>query len=430
VEAAGLFDLFALARDEDLDRILLTSMREITLTLETVTPMFLGGADPRGAPELRAPSFRGAMRYWLRALVGAAGEHLMRQREDYLFGVGGEQATAGTINLRVTSARFDTKSYTDLSDNTQGISYLWFSARKTKREEERSAIMSFQCQLKLSLPRSKQLKTDLEQALAILALLTRLGGVGSRSRRFAGAVQTTKIELGKIELGDNLSKIAEQLLIKSTSPKELVQEISSLIQVARDTFSIHQLANPAPDQFDVLHPEVCQIFVLNDVFKTWRDTVEEVGRIYRRFRELRQPDYDVVKTAMSQSQDLQGEVKRAAFGLPIPFFFRSLKKPTAVLQAEQYREDNTSLRIDRRASPLWMRVVRLGNGQYTVVFTWFKSRFLPPHTEFVLTGRGQPDLHGQQLPDDQLIPMFLSGIDQQNHSSLKDAGYSLLSVQL
>jgi len=219
-------------------------------------------------------------------------------------------------------------------------------------------------------------------------------------------------------------------LIKSTSPKELVQEISSLIQVARGTFSIHQLANPAPDQFDVLHPEVCQIFVLNDVFKTWRDTVEEVGRIYRRFRELRQPDYDVVKTAMSQSQDLQGEVKRAAFGLPIPFFFRSLKKPTAVLQAEQYREDNTSLRIDRRASPLWMRVVRLGNGQYTVVFTWFKSRFLPPHTEFVLTGRGQPDLHGQQLPDDQLIPMFLSGIDQQNHSSLKDAGYSLLSVQL
>jgi CRISPR-associated protein Cmr1 len=425
VEAAGLFDLFALARDEDLDRILLTSMREITLTLETVTPMFLGGADPRGAPELRAPSFRGAMRYWLRALVGAAGEQLMRQREDYLFGVGGEQAAAGVINLRVTSAQFDKKSYTDLSDNTQGISYVWFSARKTKREEERSAIMPFQCQLKLSLPRSKQLKTDLEQALAILALLTRLGGVGSRSRRFAGAVQ-----VAKIETNDNLPSTAARLLMQSASPNELAQEISSLIQVARGTFGIHQLTNPAPDQFDVLHPEVCQIFVLNDVFKTWRDAVEEVGRIYRRFRELRQPDYDVVKTAMSQSQDLQGEVKRAAFGLPIPFFFRSLKNGTAVLQAEQYREDNTSLRIDRRASPLWMRVVKLSNGQYTVVFTWFKSRFLPPHTKFVLTKRGKPDLYGQQLPNDQLIPMFLNGIDQQNHSSLKDAGYSLLSVQL
>ncbi len=386
--------------------------------------MFLGGADPRGAPELRAPSFRGAMRYWLRALVGAADEQLMRQRENYLFGVGGEQAAAGAINLRVTSARFDTKSYTDLSANTQGISYLWFSARKTKREEERSAIMPFQCQLRLSLPRSKQLKTDLEQAIAILALLTRLGGVGSRSRRFAGAVQ-----VAKIELGDDLLSIAKQLLIKSISPKELAQEISLLIKVARGAFGIRQLANPAPDQFDVLHPRVCQIFVLNGAFETWQDAVEEVGRIYRRFRELRQPDHDVVKTAVSQSQDLQGEVKRAAFGLPIPFFFRSEKR-TAVLQAEQYGEDNTSLRIDRRASPLWMRVVKLGNGQYTVVFTWFKSRLLPPNTEFVLTERDKPDLHGQQLPDDQLIPMFLSGTDQQNGSSLKDAGYSLLSVQL
>lgn len=36
---------------------------ELKLTLETVTPLFLGGADPRGAPELRPPSLRGAMRY-------------------------------------------------------------------------------------------------------------------------------------------------------------------------------------------------------------------------------------------------------------------------------------------------------------------------------------------------------------------------------
>lgn len=43
--------------------------RTLTVTLETVTPLFLGGADPRGAPELRAPAFRGALRYWLRATL-------------------------------------------------------------------------------------------------------------------------------------------------------------------------------------------------------------------------------------------------------------------------------------------------------------------------------------------------------------------------
>jgi CRISPR-associated protein Cmr1 len=44
-------------------------MQKITVKLETVTPLFLGGADPRGEPELRPPAFRGAMRYWLRAEV-------------------------------------------------------------------------------------------------------------------------------------------------------------------------------------------------------------------------------------------------------------------------------------------------------------------------------------------------------------------------
>lgn len=45
-------------------------MQNITVKLETVTPLFLGGAEPRDKPpELRPPAFRGAMRYWLRAKV-------------------------------------------------------------------------------------------------------------------------------------------------------------------------------------------------------------------------------------------------------------------------------------------------------------------------------------------------------------------------
>ncbi len=44
-------------------------MQEVTFTLQTITPLFLAGADQTKA-ELRAPSFRGVLRYWLRALVG------------------------------------------------------------------------------------------------------------------------------------------------------------------------------------------------------------------------------------------------------------------------------------------------------------------------------------------------------------------------
>lgn len=38
-------------------------------TLKVLTPMFMGGADPEGAPELRAASIRGAMRFWFRAIA-------------------------------------------------------------------------------------------------------------------------------------------------------------------------------------------------------------------------------------------------------------------------------------------------------------------------------------------------------------------------
>lgn len=81
---------------------------KLTVTLEAVTPLFWGGADPRGAPELRAPSFRGAMRYWLRAaLGGVCGDDearlaVMREAEARVFGSTDEQCGgASSIILRV-----------------------------------------------------------------------------------------------------------------------------------------------------------------------------------------------------------------------------------------------------------------------------------------------------------------------------------------
>lgn len=43
-------------------------MPSITFNLETVTPLFLAGANQTEA-ELRPPAFRGALRYWFRAIA-------------------------------------------------------------------------------------------------------------------------------------------------------------------------------------------------------------------------------------------------------------------------------------------------------------------------------------------------------------------------
>lgn len=197
----------------------------------------------------------------------------------------------------------------------------------------------------MSSPRSKQPAQDLEQAAAVLWLLTRLGGIGSRSRRFAGGVQ-----VAAVKSAHDPQNIIGQLPVRTDSPQALANDIAQGIKIARSAFGIQKLANPAPAQFDVLHPERCQVFVLDRAFASWQDAVEKIGQVYQSFRTMRQPDYDVIKAAMKSGNDLRGTVERAAFGLPIPFYFRSLGNRTATLQAEGHGGDN--LKIDRRASPL------------------------------------------------------------------------------
>jgi CRISPR-associated protein Cmr1 len=58
-------------------------MQSITFECEVITPMFLAGADG-STPELRAPSIKGALRFWWRAMNG----HLynMKTEEAKIFG--------------------------------------------------------------------------------------------------------------------------------------------------------------------------------------------------------------------------------------------------------------------------------------------------------------------------------------------------------
>jgi CRISPR-associated protein Cmr1 len=63
------------------------SLTEIVATYRVTTPMFSAGADPQVA-ELRAASFKGALRFWFRALAWARHRDFnrVREQEDKLFG--------------------------------------------------------------------------------------------------------------------------------------------------------------------------------------------------------------------------------------------------------------------------------------------------------------------------------------------------------
>ncbi len=63
------------------------SMPKLTLTLETVTPLLMNGASQ--TPEIRSASFRGVLRYWLRAVLGGVYQGdiaELKEAESHYFG--------------------------------------------------------------------------------------------------------------------------------------------------------------------------------------------------------------------------------------------------------------------------------------------------------------------------------------------------------
>lgn len=97
---------------------------------EFLTPCFCGGADPARA-ELRAPSIRGRLRWWFRALGGS------REDEEKVFGsVGGGRTSPGASSLAVRVVKppeGGDSEWTRLLGRPKGGLYLVFSSKQFPR---------------------------------------------------------------------------------------------------------------------------------------------------------------------------------------------------------------------------------------------------------------------------------------------------------
>ncbi len=391
-----------------------TSAANLRVKLETVTPLFLGGADPRDKPELRAPSFRGALRYWLRAALGGvqgdADLGPLREAEAKVFGAAGsDSACASAIGVRLQAAQqLATVSYSQLVRGRAGLAYLWFAARGTQREQERSGLTGgFYLQLALRQGQSADL---LEKAYLALWLLTRFGGVGTRTRRGAGAVQVVQQDRVLI---DDLP-----LVIRARTPKELADELASGLRKVRTVLGEgYSTVVRKPSEFDLIHPETCRIWVLEKPYGRWEEALDEFGRCFSGFRRRRNPDYRELRAAVHENRDGMRPIERAAFGLPMPLYFQSTKQQATLRPTNR----------DRRMSPLIVRPVKLASGQYAIVLVWFRSRFLP-EGEALLLHAGARSVRGP-LPDDGLISTFIEGSDPINGSSLRDCSLQAREVR-
>jgi CRISPR-associated protein Cmr1 len=149
--------------------------QNITVKLETVTPLFSGGADPRGQPELRPPAFRGAMRYWLRATLGGViGDNDLDNLHKLETKVFGSTDTGSPISIRLQGNL--PASMTDILPHKPG------SGRRNAYQESKNMLLTISALRPLD-------AIVWQNACMALNLAILFGGVGLRSRRGYGSLR-------------------------------------------------------------------------------------------------------------------------------------------------------------------------------------------------------------------------------------------------
>ncbi|MFN3336662.1 MAG: type III-B CRISPR module RAMP protein Cmr1, partial [Thermomicrobium sp.] len=262
-------------------------VQSIRLPLVTLTPLFLGGADPRGQPELRASSFRGALRFWLRALLGGcygADERaleVIREQEAHTFGTSGGRDSAGASKVLVrllpashaaSSGSLRIEAWNAPRDRPR--SYLFFSMASSKvRGQEipaRSFIaIGYPFVLEL-VPRAGVPKEEAYEALgnAVRAawLLLHLGGIGARARRLGGALAHRPVQRRTPE-GQVVTSVPRHLNLPfelDPSPKQAAQELGEALSSLRKSLRCRPNVNPERPAWEVLDPRWCRIWVFGE----------------------------------------------------------------------------------------------------------------------------------------------------------------------
>lgn len=144
--------------------------------------MFLAGADGQ-TPELRAPSIKGAMRFWWRAMNGHLPlEELKRQEAEIFGGVGAGQGRSKVI-VRVSDLDLNTRT-------AELVPHKPFMKQQAIHEEEKFEVV---LSLTMTLP-----NFTIKHLKHLFELVCILGGFGKRARRGMGSVYIVESSTGDL----------------------------------------------------------------------------------------------------------------------------------------------------------------------------------------------------------------------------------------
>lgn len=216
-----------------------------SIPLRVISPMFLNGANSKAAPEPRAASVRGQLRYWLRALEGAnlTDRKTLWEFESKLLG--------STEHGSQVSVRFFRTKMFQVAESEM------LPHRSTERDRSPQEAIQPNSEFGLELVTRPGMKVSSRLMNAAFVWLL-LGGLGKRSRRMFGSFS--------VEWAGNM--------LSEKTPDGLAAFINKRIGMQIKTPS----PRPTIPDFPTLHPDHSRIIIGTTGYGTQREAVTVLFR--------------------------------------------------------------------------------------------------------------------------------------------------------
>ena len=383
-------------------------MNEITLEVETITPLFIAGANQRNIENegLRVPSLRGLLRWWFRALAGGyVGDDItsLKKTENGIFG---STNSKSKISLRTSCENLpsqitkECRSWDEAIVWSDYVDYLFFSCLDKRRVRRSGTIRVVS---RPYYPEKSQFRificgseNELKVTIASLWALIYLGSVGFRARRGCGCFKVKDVKGNTFGLNficKNLNKFEEFLK----------NNIEIALNLVGELFKSKHHINPASiPKYTMLTPYNSALFIKKINRKNWISALNEIGRWYlgqKRGRKfvggfrMNLADYDfshAIRDAYQEGHIISDREKRPYLGLPVTY--------------ATYRATLKGKEFDRRGSQLMFGVYEI-NGNFIPRILIFKSTFLQDFTgNFVVEKKVKRDKREIKITLDAHLP--------------------------
>jgi CRISPR-associated protein Cmr1 len=275
-------------------------MQKIIFQCETITPMFLAGADGK-TPELRPPSIKAAMRFWWRAINGHLQLPDLKEKEALIFGGSGKNEERSKFSIRVkniqgtpTNKKFPSRNVNtkvkgkDIQINV--LEYLAYGTLEYKKGFGQVFIRDY-----YPAGTTFNIEIDFHNTIdklfnikEIIGLISQVGGLGSRARNGFGRFSVKGLDF------------------------DLLSFLKKHNNFEKNNFLIFNKA--------------IKLYSLKSKYNTWDECLAELGKIYKTSREKLEPRHVFEKRQFIASPILENKKQQSLLGRHTKPYFFVIKK--------------------------------------------------------------------------------------------------------